>query len=225
MPTEAQRKANHANAQLSTGPRTEQGKAKSSLNAVKTGLTGRTVLLPTDDAEAYQQHIARYQEQYKPEGNQEKELTQSLADTQWRLNRIPILEQGIYAIGHREFAPEFENEDPSLRKALIETKTFLVYQRQLNNLSIQEARLRRQYDKDLAELTKLQQNRAAKKRSQLGTLVSLYRDAQQTGLPFDPQELGFEFTAAEVKAYFDERQKQGRIQNGTYYTDQLRNAA
>jgi hypothetical protein len=225
MPTEAQRKANRANAQLSTGPRTEQGKAKSSLNAVKTGLTGRTVLLPTEDAEAYQQNIARYQEQYKPEGNQEKELTQSLADTQWRLNRIPVLEQGIYAIGHREFAPEFENEDPSLRKALIETKTFLTYQRQLNNLSIQEARLRRQYDKHLAELNKLQQDRATRKRSQLGTLVSLYRDAQQTGLPFDPQELGLEFTAAEVKAYFGERQKQGRIQNGTYYTDQLRNAA
>ena len=39
--------ANIANAQLSTGPRTSAGKSKSSLNAVKTGLTGRTVLLPT----------------------------------------------------------------------------------------------------------------------------------------------------------------------------------
>jgi hypothetical protein len=225
MSTEAQRNANRANAQLSTGPRTEQGKAKSSLNAVKTGLTGRTVLLPTEDAEAYQQHIARYLEQYKPEGDREKELTQFLADTQWRLNRIPVLEQGIYALGHREFAPDFENEDPALRKTLIETKTFLAYQRQLNNLSIQESRLRRQYDKDLAELTKRQQDRATRKRSQLGTLVSLYRDAHRTGLPFDPQELGFEFSAGEVKAYFDHCQKQGRIERGTYYTDQLPKAA
>src|SRR5690349_24767478 len=30
-----------------TGPKTPQGKAKSCLNAVKTGLTGRTVLLPS----------------------------------------------------------------------------------------------------------------------------------------------------------------------------------
>jgi hypothetical protein len=225
MSTEAQRNANRANAQLSTGPRTEQGKAQSSLNAIKTGLTGRTVLLPAEDAEAYQQHIIRYQEQYKPEGDREKELTQFLADTQWRLNRIPVLEMGIYAMGHREFAAEFENEDPALRKSLIETKTFLTYQRQLNNLSIQESRLRRQYDKDLAELTKLQQNRATRKRSQLGTLVSLYRDAQRTGLPFDPQELGFEFSVGEVKAYFDYCQKQGRIERGTYYTDQLPKAA
>jgi hypothetical protein len=225
MPTEAQRNANRANAQLSTGPRTEQGKAKSSLNAVKTGLTGRTVLLPTEDTEAYQQHIARFLEQYKPEGDHEKELTQSLADTQWRLNRIPVLEMGIYALGHREFASEFENEDPALRKSLIETKTFLAYQRQLNNLSIQESRLRHQYDKDLAALTKLQQARATRRRSQLGTLVSLYRDAERAGLPFDPQELGFEFSAGEVKAYFDQCQKQVSIQRGTYYTDLLRDAA
>ncbi|MBV8808776.1 MAG: hypothetical protein JO033_08885 [Acidobacteriaceae bacterium] len=52
MATDAQIKANRENAKLSTGSKTESGKAKSSLNAVKTGLTGRTVLLSGDDAEA-----------------------------------------------------------------------------------------------------------------------------------------------------------------------------
>jgi hypothetical protein len=41
--SEAQFSANRANAQLSTGPRTEAGKRIASLNAVKTDLTGRTV--------------------------------------------------------------------------------------------------------------------------------------------------------------------------------------
>jgi hypothetical protein len=52
--------ANRANAQRSTGPRTKTGKAKSALNAVKTGLTGRTVLLPTADVAAYQAHVKRF---------------------------------------------------------------------------------------------------------------------------------------------------------------------
>ncbi|MBV9155549.1 MAG: hypothetical protein JO097_04760, partial [Acidobacteriaceae bacterium] len=64
MSTHAQIQANRANGQLSTGPKTPEGKAKSSLNAVKTGLTGRTVLLPSDDAEAYQKHVQRFFDQY-----------------------------------------------------------------------------------------------------------------------------------------------------------------
>ena len=58
--SEAQLAANQANAQLSTGPKSAEGKAKSSLNAVRTGLTGKTILLPSDDAEAYTDHIASH---------------------------------------------------------------------------------------------------------------------------------------------------------------------
>jgi hypothetical protein len=74
--------ANRANAQLSTGPRTEQGKAKSSLNAVKTGLTGRTVLLPSDDAVQYERQVQRFFAELKPIGESESALVQSLADTE-----------------------------------------------------------------------------------------------------------------------------------------------
>ena len=90
------------NALKSTGPITHSGRAISSLNAVKTGLTGRTVLLHSDDAAVYQQHIAAYQNEYTPVGLREQELVQSLADTQWRLQRIPGLEMAIYAHGRAE---------------------------------------------------------------------------------------------------------------------------
>jgi hypothetical protein len=55
--SEIQLTANQENAQLSTGPKSQSGKAISSMNAVKTGLTGRTVLLPSDDVAAYQTHL------------------------------------------------------------------------------------------------------------------------------------------------------------------------
>jgi hypothetical protein len=58
MATPAQIDANRANAQLSTGPSSPEGKAKSSHNALKTGLTGRTILLPTDDVAAYQNLVS-----------------------------------------------------------------------------------------------------------------------------------------------------------------------
>src|SRR5437588_1695193 len=58
--------ANRANAQFSTGPRSKEGKRNASLNAVKTALTGATVLLSTDDAAEYQRHIALYEKECKP---------------------------------------------------------------------------------------------------------------------------------------------------------------
>jgi hypothetical protein len=96
--SEAKRLANAADAQLSTGPTSPEGKAKSSLNALKTGLTGRTVLLPTEDAVAYQQHVSDEKE-LRPAGQRECDLVQSIADASWRLQRIPALESAIYAQG------------------------------------------------------------------------------------------------------------------------------
>jgi hypothetical protein len=169
MSTAAQIAANQKNAQLSTGPTSEPGKAKSSLNAVKSGLTGRTVLLPGDDAALYQAHISHFVEHYAPVGDDERNLVQSLADTEWRLLRIPALEMGIYAVGRLEFAGSFANQDEAVRKHLIEAQVFLAYQRQLNNLSIQENRLRRQRDKDTAALRELQEKRKQRAKARLDT--------------------------------------------------------
>ena len=97
MPTSAQIDANRTNAQLSTGPTSAAGKAKSSLNAIKTGLTGRTVLLPSDDAALYEAHVMEFMKRLGPIGDDEQNLVQSLADTEWRLLRIPALEMAFMA--------------------------------------------------------------------------------------------------------------------------------
>ncbi len=151
--------ANRANAQLSTGPRTEAGKAKSARNAVRTGLTGRSILLSNTEADAYELHVARFACEYNPVGDREAELVQSLADTQWRLNRIPVLEAGIYAVGRINFADFFADQEPALQALLIENHTHFTYRRDLMNLSIQESRLRRNLVKDTAELAALQAKR------------------------------------------------------------------
>ena len=152
---------NRANARWSTGPKSGEGKAVASLNAVKTGLTGRTVLLPSDDSAAYTAHIAAYESEYQPAGLRERELVQSLADTSWRLKRIPGLELALYARGRAEFAETFQHGDPALIAGKIELETYLKYEKQLKNLQLQEARLTRRYEKESAELRSLQKERRA----------------------------------------------------------------
>jgi hypothetical protein len=165
--SESRLAANRANAQLSTGPRTSAGKAISCMNAVKTGLTGRTVLLPSDDADAYQQHLSAYENELQPVGLRERELVQSLADIQWRLQRIPGLEMAIYARGREEFAEKFEEQDPAVRAARMDLETFIHYQKPLRNLQIQEGRLQRQREKDMAELRELQEERRQAEQPQI----------------------------------------------------------
>ncbi len=167
-PSSARLEANRANAQLSTGPRSEEGKRTSSLNAVKTALTGVTVLLPTDDAAEYQRHIAAYEKEFRPVGIEESEFVQSLADISWRLRRIPALEMAIYARGSVEFADHCADEnDPDVRRGLIELHTHLVYEKQLRNLQLQEARLVRRREKESAELRRLQQERKQREAHEL----------------------------------------------------------
>ena len=142
---------NRRNAQSSTGPRTPEGKAASSMNALKTGLTGRTVLLPTDDAAAFEQHVASYFAEYQPEGLRERELAQSIAETRWRLNRSFVIEAAIFA----QVSPAAEEGAP-LPAAL---DNLLRFEKTLKNLHLQESRLSRRFDKDLAEIRELQQTR------------------------------------------------------------------
>ena len=157
--SKARRAANRANAQHSTGPRTEEGKAKSSMNAVKTGLTGRTVSFLTKTSTPTtitSTAICRL----LPATDREKALVKTIADTEWRLLRIGPLEAGIYAVGRRKLADQFANEpDVFNREDLINAEIFLTYRKDFSNLALQERRLRSQRKADIAELQQLQQAR------------------------------------------------------------------
>jgi len=70
--------------------------------------------------------------------------------------RVPSLESGIYAVGRRQLAEQFADEpDPAVRAVMIEAQVFLTFRKDLHNLALQEARLRRQRNNDVAELKAL----------------------------------------------------------------------
>jgi len=203
----AQFAANRTNAQSSQGPTSPEGKAKSSMNAVKTGLTARAVLLPSDDAAIYQQHLDSHFKQFTPATDEEKSLVQTIADFEWRLLRIMPLEAGIYAIGMRELAGLFpEESNPLNRAALIQAQIFLTYRKDLTNLSLQERRLRNQRDTDIAQLDKLQTERRTKEAADLKRAIALYKSAQQRNIPFDPAAFGFVFSVQEIEVLIQREQ-------------------
>ena len=152
--------ANRANAQLSTGPRTDEGKARSSLNAVKTGLCGRAVLLADEEeSRAYREHVERVTAWWEPDNVEEHALVQSLADTQWRLESIPGLESALYAQARLRGTPVLQHPDPVAQRLLLDAQAEVAEAKALKNLRLHERRLRRQYEQDKAELNALRKER------------------------------------------------------------------
>jgi len=75
--TAAQLAARRDKAQLSTGPKTPEGKKRSSLNAFRHGLTGQIVIHTPEDRAAFQQHCDAIREALAPVGALETDLAQA----------------------------------------------------------------------------------------------------------------------------------------------------
>jgi hypothetical protein len=174
--SEAQLAANRLNAKLSTGPKTEAGKTKCSHNAVKTALTGQTVLLGDDDVAEYEKLGQRFIKRLQPATPEEECLVQLLIDAEWRLMRIPALEMGIYAIG-REALVE------SVPAHLLEAEVHLKYERHLKNLHLQENRIRRHRESDLKALRELQAARLEAEAKQKQSTTKPPQPAPEVELP------------------------------------------
>lgn len=94
--------ANRRNAQLSTGPVTEEGKIKSRQNAVRHGLTAETVVSALEDAEDYAAFEMAVTTDYDAQSAVERELVLRLASLLWRLRRASAIEAGLFNIQARE---------------------------------------------------------------------------------------------------------------------------
>src|ERR1700675_2185458 len=108
---------NRVNAQKSTGPRTEAGKQRSKLNALRHGLTGQTVVLPTEDHSAYERHSQSFLDQYHPKDATETQLVQSLIDTSWRMNRAAAVETNLFSLGITEMDAQIREIQAERRAA------------------------------------------------------------------------------------------------------------
>ena len=114
MSTSAQLAANQQNAQLSTGPRTDAGRAVSSQNGLVHGLSSTfRVLMHENQSEfdALKQRIAGEQ---NPDGEHESFLVDQMVQARWRLIRIQRLENVAFDYTIMGEDPS-QSEDPDAK--------------------------------------------------------------------------------------------------------------
>jgi len=78
-----------------TGPRTDAGKARSSLNAVTHGLTAKTPLLPGEDSEEFRRFVWDVVLDLEPRGPVQAELASRAAVLMWRRRRVNDAERQV----------------------------------------------------------------------------------------------------------------------------------
>src|SRR5262245_12913955 len=93
--------ANRRNAQLSTGPVTTEGKARSRRNSLRHGLTAETIIDALEDAEDYAAFQMAVTADYDAQSAVERELVLRLASVLWRLRRATAIESGLFKIQAR----------------------------------------------------------------------------------------------------------------------------
>src|SRR5690349_15718357 len=96
MPTEAQINANRLNAQKSTGPTSPEGKARSSLNALKSGIDAWSHIVPGEDPAELQALTAAFHNHYQPAGPTELSLVDTLVSTEWIQRRLRRIEAQLW---------------------------------------------------------------------------------------------------------------------------------
>src|SRR5271157_5891224 len=122
----------------STGPRTPEGKQRTRLNALRHGLTGQTVVLPTEDLQAYKTFCDDFVVHYAPVGPVERQLVQTIADTSWRLNRISAMEHSSLSIAAAQKLDQVDATDNPLAEAVAQSLAFQEQSERLAKLSLYE---------------------------------------------------------------------------------------
>ena len=85
MSSQRQIEANRRNSQLSTGPRTAEGKAVSRFNALKSGINSKAQVIPGEDPAELEAMTAGYHQDWAPTTYLERFLVDSLVRADWLL--------------------------------------------------------------------------------------------------------------------------------------------
>jgi DNA gyrase/topoisomerase IV subunit A len=144
MSSPARQTANAANAQRSTGPQTDQGKARSSQNARKHGLTAAELVIAAEDRQEFDDLHAGLQTDIQPRGALQETLFDELVASAWHLRRLRRMEAELTASAE-SYTAILDNPDLIAK---------------LDRLARHKTRIERSFHRSLHELKAMQTDAA-----------------------------------------------------------------
>ena len=173
MTSKKQIEANRSNAKKSTGPKTDEGKAKSSINALKHGLTSQRVWLTEEEEGEFKDFRLGLLDELEPIGSLETQFVCRIAAQMWRLARVPGIEAELLV---KMSYDTVEERYTSLGDAF--HKDIGTYDGSLGRLARYEAILDRGLMRLMNEYRKIQADRRRREKQYV-------EDCRRAGLPLE----------------------------------------
>jgi hypothetical protein len=197
------------------GPRTPEGRRRSSLNATRHQLTSKVYIATPEESEAYNAHIGAYMEALAPIGVLETELAALIAADRWRCKRAIMVENSIFAQGYLDHAEAIDVDNSQVAEALAEAKTWAAQANSLSLLTTYEGRITRRADRNMAQLTEMQTRRreayaqAQREAIHLVQLSEAAGEVYEPGDDFEPAAAHgqFVYSAPEIARVRDRRER------------------
>ena len=209
MATEKHIAANQLNAHKSTGPASEEAKARVRLNAMRDGITGQVITLSEEDAPVFENLKAELIEDLQPKTTMELHLANSIAWDTWRLDHLRAVETNLYALGIQDPDCDTGCDDPQLHVATSQALTFVKHSQKMALLSIYEQRLNRSLHKNMEKLAQLQAERKRIYEQDLKEEMDIAKANEINGLPYQAptrrSKNGIVFSTAEILAAANRR--------------------
>jgi len=159
MASQRQIDVNRRNAQKSTGPKTPEGKAAVSQNALKHGLTAKQAALSGEDQEEFEATRRSFEDELEFVGPLQNLLAQQIVMAAWRLGRLRLIEGGFLQLRDvddtRDIERDCQNLPPRTRLAYLYLR-HVHGPNALATLGRYEARIERSFYHALHELRRLQ---------------------------------------------------------------------
>jgi hypothetical protein len=162
MPTNLKSETARANGAKSRGPATPEGRAKSSRNSLRHGLSAKSVVLPAESHEQFQLLLDAHIQQFQPANDVEMELVEAMTVARWRLRRIWAIETSLLA---HELQRRAEDMDDEFTEMSGEDRLAWVFQKLADNkqslslLARYEGNFNRAFDRAFKQLNLIKSQR------------------------------------------------------------------
>jgi hypothetical protein len=164
MSSQAKKDSARRNGAKSRGPVTPEGRARSSANSLRHGLTASNVVLHGESREDFDLLLADYVDQFRPATRVEMELIESMAVARWRLRRLLGIENNMLRVEMSRRAEEIDDEFQALDEAGRLAWVFQKMADQSTSLELiirYEAATNRSYDRAFKQLILLRSGQPA----------------------------------------------------------------